>query len=271
MLTMMDKQEAVAKSRAALPRGTLPRGALAGAIAGLTLLALGGCAAREDATQSPEQAAAEQPQTVTTEGAKDEFPTLSEVPDAPQPHLAPEERERILAEMMEDRDRATFTGQGGEPAPLETAAPPDPFTTSVIISGNEITRSDQVAGIPLETSAGGQLAAIIFFSHGSSELDERDRSVLRDIAALQEQRGGRLRVVGHASSRTQNSTPDEHQIANFDMSMARAESVMEELVALGVPAQAVQAEAVGDAEPVYHEFMPSGEAGNRRVEIFLEN
>ena len=26
-----------------------------------------------------------------------------------------------------------------------------------------------------------------------------------------------------------------------------------------------------DAEPVYHEFLPSGEAGNRRVEIFLEN
>lgn len=254
---MMDKQEAYGWGFKLLPR----------AAAALAILALSGCAAVNEATQTPEQAAAAQPQRVTAEGAKDEFPTLSEVPDAPQPYLAPEERERVLAEMMQERDQATFT----EPAPLVTAAPPDPFSTSVIISGNEITTREQVAGVPLQTSAGGQLAAIVFFSHGSSDLDAQDRTVLRDIAALYEQRGGRLRVVGHASSRTQNTTPDEHQIANFDMSMARAEAVADELLALGVAPDAVQAEAVGDAEPVYHEFMPSGEAGNRRVEIFLEN
>ncbi len=259
---MMDKQEACGRRFSALPT----------AVAGLALLVLAGCAAVQDATQSPEEAAAEQPNRVNTAGAKDEFPTLGQVPEAPQAHLAPEERERILAELMEDHSQATFTGGGGEPAPYVTAAPPDPFTTSVIISGNEIVTREQVAGLPLETGAGGgQLAAIIFFSHGSAELDARDRSVLRDIAALQEQRGGRLRIVGHSSSRTQNTTPDEHQIANFDMSSARAESVAEELIALGVASEALQTEALGDAEPVYHEFMPSGEAGNRRVEIFLEN
>ena len=245
------------------------RGAgLAMAAAALALLALGGCAAVEDATQTSEQAAAEQPQRVSTEGAKDEFPTLSEVPSGPQSQFSPEEREQMMAEMMADRDRATFT----TPAPLETSAPPDPFSTIVVISGDSVTTTDQIAGLPLQTAAGGgQLAAIIFFSHGSAELDARDRSVLQDIAALREQRGGSLRVVGHASSRTQNTTPDEHQIANFDMSSARAESVAEELIALGVAAEALQTDAVGDAEPVYHEFMPSGEAGNRRVEIFLEN
>lgn len=250
---MMDKQEAYGRGLKLLPLAAVA----------LALSVITGCAAVNGA----EQAGAEQPQRVATEGAKDEFPTLSEVPDAPQRYLATEERERVLAEMAKDRDQATFT----EPAPLVTAAPPDPFTTSVIISGNEVITREQVAGVPLQTSAGGQLAAIIFFSHGSSDLDAQDRTVLRDIAALYEQRGGRLRVVGHASSRTQNTTPDEHQIANFDMSMARAESVAEELFALGVASDAVQTEAVGDAEPVYHEFMPSGEAGNRRVEIFLEN
>lgn len=239
----------------------LPAAAVAMAVA-----VLAGCAAVKDATQTPEQATAEQPQRVTTEGAKDEFPTLGEVPDAARPHLAPETRERVLAEMMEDRRQATYT----EPAPLVTEAPAEPGT-SVIISGNEIVTHEQVAGVPLQTGAGGQLAAIIFFGHGSADLDAGDRKVLGDLAALQQQRGGRLRIVGHSSSRTRNTTPDEHQVANFDMSMARAESVTEELVALGVPAEAVQTEAVGDAEPVYHEFMPSGEAGNRRVEIFLEN
>jgi outer membrane protein OmpA-like peptidoglycan-associated protein len=255
---MMDKQEAYGQGRRWLPA----------AVAVAALLALSGCAAVNEATQTPEEAAAEQPQRVTTEGAQDEFPTLAEVPKAPQPYLAPEEREKVLAQMMEDRRQATFT----EPAPLVTAAPSDPYGTSVIISGNEIVSHEQVAGVPLQTGAGGgQLAAIIFFGHGSSDLDERDLSVLRDIAALQQQRGAHLRIVGHSSSRTKNTTPDEHQIANFDMSSARAEAVAEELMTLGVPADVLSTEALGDAEPVYHEFMPSGEAGNRRVEIFLEN
>ncbi|MEO3429859.1 OmpA family protein [Pelagibius sp. CAU 1746] len=254
---MTYKQEANARGARWLPA--------AAALA--AVLVLSGCAAVKDATRSPDEAAAAQPQRVAAEGSQEEFPKLSEVPKAPQPYLAPEEREKVLAQMMEDHRQATFS----EPAPLTTAAPPAAGGTSVIISGNEIVSREQVAGLPLQTSAGGQLAAIIFFGHGSSELDGRDRSILQDLAALQRQRGGHLRVVGHASSRTQNTTPDEHQIANFDMSLARAESVAEELLALGVPPDAVSAEALGDAEPVYHEFMPSGEAGNRRVEIFLEN
>ncbi len=253
---MQNKQEAMRRPAAAL------------AAAGLALAVLSGCTAIQDATQTPEQAAAERPTQVTAEGAKDTFPNLAEVPSGPRPYTAPEDRERVMAEMAEDRSQATFT----EPAPLETAAPRDPFASSLIIDGDSVSSSDQMAGLPLQTSAGGgQLAAIIFFSHGSSDLDARDRSVLNDVAALYRQRGGSLRIVGHASSRTQNTTPDEHQLANFETSLVRAEAVQEALMALGVPSEAMRAEAVGDAEPVYHEFMPSGEAGNRRVEIFLEN
>lgn len=245
---------------------------LAGALAA-ALLALGGCAALDDATQTTEQAAAEQPETVATDGAEEEFPNLAEVPDPPQPQHSPDEREEIMADMTADRANATFSQPLEEEAPMETAAGTDVFATSLIISGDATTSRQQVAGLPAPAGGQGpgQLAAIIFFGHGSSDLDGRDRSVLRDVAALQQQRGGKLRLVGHASSRTQNTTPDEHQLANFDMSLARAEAVQEELLALGVESEVVQAEAVGDAEPVYHEFMPSGEAGNRRVEIFLEN
>src|SRR3546814_9986851 len=80
-----------------------------------------------------------------------------------------------MATLAEDRAAATFT----ETEPLKTAAPRDPFASSLIISGDSVTSSDQVAGLPLPTAAGpGQLAAIIFFSHGSADLDPRDRDVL---------------------------------------------------------------------------------------------
>ena len=38
---------------------------------------------------------------------------------------------------------------------------------------------------------------------------------------------------------------------------------------LGAPSGSVRTEARADAQPVYHEFMPTGESGNRRAEIFL--
>jgi flagellar motor protein MotB len=274
---MMEKQEAYGQGE--LAAGSCSAGAagptpcrwrlrkLPVTAAALAVVVLSGCAAVNDMAQSPEQAAAEQPQKVSAEGAKDEFPSLSEVPEAPQPHTAPEDREKAVAQMTEDRNQAEFTA----PPPIITAAGRDIFAGSTIITSDSVTSGNQVAGLPLETAAGGQLAAIIFFPNGSAALDAKDRGVLRDLARLLEQRGGSLRLVGHASSWTQNTTPDEHQLANFEMSLARANSVAEELLRLGVAPDAVQTEAVGDAEPVYHEFMPSGEAGNRRVEIFLEN
>ncbi len=231
-------------------------------------LALAGCAALDDVTKSPEALAAEQPQRVTPSDGEEEFPSLSEVPREPQPYSSPEDRQQRVAELSADRDSATFT----EVLPLETAASADPFANSLIISSGSVTRGSQVAALEPQSSASdaGQLAAIIFFSHGSVDLDGNDRDVLRDLVTLHQQRGGSLRVVGHASSRTRNTTPDEHQVANFEMSLKRADAVSEELQRLGVSAAALKTEARSDAEPVYHEFMPSGEAGNRRVEIFLE-
>jgi flagellar motor protein MotB len=264
---MKNKQEPLASGRSWRP-------SLTAALAGMAVAAvLAGCAATQDRAETPDEAAAREPQSVAAEGAEDEFPNLAEVPDATPPHTAPQERAQVMEEMAEDRAEATYTEPAAlETAPLKTAAPRDPFSSSLIISGDSVTTSERDVGLPYQTAAGpGQLAAIVFFSHGSAELDARDHSVLSDVAALRRERGGSLRVVGHASSRTHNATPDEHQVANFEMSLTRANAVLEELLRLGVPAEAAHAEAVGDAEPVYHEFMPSGEAGNRRVEIFLEN
>lgn len=125
-----------------------------------------------------------------------------------------------------------------------------------------------VAAVP--PAVGAQLVAVIYFAHGSSRIDDNDRSVLRDIVALHRQHGGRIRVVGHASAHTQVADQITHNLANFEMSLKRANAVAAALVSLGVARDEVRAEARGDNQPVYHEFMPTGQAGNRRAEIFLE-
>jgi len=87
---------------------------------------------------------------------------------------------------------------------------------------------------------------------------------------MKKEKGGTLRVVGHASSRTRDIDPLRHRLVNFRLSLARANSVARALIRRGIPAHEVQVQAMSDNAPVYYEFMPAGEAGNRRAEIYLD-
>jgi outer membrane protein OmpA-like peptidoglycan-associated protein len=119
-------------------------------------------------------------------------------------------------------------------------------------------------------AAGGRRAAVVYFAHGTSSLTAQDRRVLRRIAEIYERRQIQLRVVGHASSRTAAMDPIDHRMANFEMSLDRAQAVADALARMGVERADIQVEARGDRDPVYHEFMPTGEAGNRRAEVFVQ-
>ncbi len=122
------------------------------------------------------------------------------------------------------------------------------------------------AAIP---SAAGQLTAVIYFGHGSTGLDRNDMKVLRDVVAIQRQNNARILVIGHSSSRTGSTDAVNHRVVNLETSLQRADSVARALKRLGVPAGQVVTEARADNQPVFHEFMPTGEAGNRRAEIYL--
>ncbi|MGY8991548.1 MAG: OmpA family protein, partial [Rhodospirillales bacterium] len=112
--------------------------------------------------------------------------------------------------------------------------------------------------------------ASILFSNGSSRLSSRDQTILNDVAQIQRESGGRpLVIVGHASSRTRDMKPLKHRHVNLRLSQNRANIVARALRRLGVPGQSVQTQAVGDTQPVYYEVMSSGEAGNRRAEVYI--
>ncbi|MCH7958285.1 MAG: OmpA family protein, partial [Proteobacteria bacterium] len=79
-----------------------------------------------------------------------------------------------------------------------------------------------------------------------------------------------MRVIGHASRRTRNLDAATHRMVNYRISAARADSVARELIRRGVRADEISVDARADSEPIYYEIMPSGEAGNRRAEIYFE-
>ena len=119
-------------------------------------------------------------------------------------------------------------------------------------------------------SRGGALATTISFANGSSKLSSATSSQLKKVAVLQRQYGGVVKVVGYASSRTRDMDPVKHMVANLNISLSRAQSVAKELAKYGVPANMIQIEGAGDNNPVVgDEDMPSLEAANRRVEVYL--
>ncbi len=61
----------------------------------------------------------------------------------------------------------------------------------------------------------------------------------------------------------------KHQLVNFKISLDRALAVASELIRLSVSNDQIIIKAVGASQLRYLESMPSGEAGNRRVEILL--
>ena len=58
--------------------------------------------------------------------------------------------------------------------------------------------------------------------------------------------------------------------ANRHVSEKRASAVVSRLLSLGVNPGVIFVGADGSADPRYYEGVPAGEAGNRRVEIFLD-
>lgn len=169
--------------------------------------------------------------------------------------------------------RSLGTAGTTDTAALPPVAPPAPEAVAV----PDPKAGRQPAGpIPLrlgpseETAEPVELVGVIYFLDGSSQLDRRDRRVLRDIVLLQQQRGGTLRVVGHASGRALQPDPVAHSLAKFARSFERANNVAVAMLDLGADGNALEVVAAADSRPAYDESQPTGAAGNRRVEIFLE-
>jgi len=182
-----------------------------------------------------------------------EPPAVAE-PSQPAPAVAPQQAE------------APYGSNGAAQAPeAYGVSTPQPNTAPA-----QTYNSTQVAAAPAPAPNqgqryGGEPVGLIYFRDGSSELSSDDRRVLEQIAEIQRAYGGVVSVIGHAS--VGGSGADQQ--ANQRISEARANAVAQELMRFGVPLDAIRAGAAGDSQPLYSEAATNGEAGNRRVEVYI--
>ncbi len=179
----------------------------------------------------------------------------------------------VMARQRADRQRSAVAVSNAdmpstsallEPALGTTQGTTLPVTTDRImlaeISPNQVPVQSQISF----------LAGTISFPAGSAELSKEGRTHLKRIVQLHGKYGGQIRVVGHASRRTRDMDLGRHQLVNFRLSVDRANAVAVALARLGVAYEALQIVAASDTMPLAYEYMPAGEAENRRAEIFIE-
>jgi outer membrane protein OmpA-like peptidoglycan-associated protein len=196
----------------------------------------------------------------------------SEPAPVPARVAAPSSSEPVPASQLAERTTFDSAGNSGRaPAPRSepSAAPPSsvPTATSQSVTVND----DALDAVPVAASFSGQpyLASTVYFGHSSARLTGTERAELAKVAQTAIASGAAVRVIGHASARTADLDLRAHEVANFTMSLKRANAVADVLIHAGLPANRIRIDALGDSQPEFYEVMPSGEAGNRRVEVFL--
>ena len=208
--------------------------------------------------------------------AMPERPASMSMADAPPPPVFNAPANAVGALGGDDFGTVVINSSGmdsmpSQPTPrfemgAQTAQTTSGSASSAMFPEPGTTTSGQVA---MAAPAGMTRVATIHFANNSSLLDARDRSILGAVIQLQKERGGQVVVVGHASSRTRDMDYIAHQMVNFEVSMERAATIGNVLKDMGLSGEQLEVQAVSDTTPLYLEVMPSGEAGNRRVEIYL--
>jgi outer membrane protein OmpA-like peptidoglycan-associated protein len=217
--------------------------------------------------QTPEPEAVQQPTEPAPDGAStNPAPAAPPEAEAPAPAQAPAQPQDqvALAPVAPPAPASGPSAPNYAPSSPEAYGISPPNPASPPYQGPAPAPANY--GAPVATTAYanyGQPIGLIYFPENSYELSSDDREVLGQIAGLQRSHGGIVHVVGHASMTTGAAE------ANQRISQARAQAVADQLIEDGVPREAIRTVAAGDAQPLYSESMPSGEAGNRRADVYL--
>jgi chemotaxis protein MotB len=115
-----------------------------------------------------------------------------------------------------------------------------------------------------------QLHNDVLFDKGEADLKPDGKKAMGEIAAtLRNVPLKRFQVAGHTDSLPLTGDTKKKYPSNWELSCARAISVVKALTAQGVRAEALSAAGYGPYDPVATNTTPDGEAKNRRIEITL--
>jgi len=115
-----------------------------------------------------------------------------------------------------------------------------------------------------------EVAEQIFFDSGRANLSESGKAVLKKVGeALKGYDDKIVRVVGHTDNVPIGKSMQSQFASNWELSSARATTVVRFLEAAGVPPDRLAASGRAEFSPVASNDDPEGRRKNRRIEITL--
>lgn len=160
-----------------------------------------------------------------------------------------------------------------EPAPV--VVEPEPVVAAPVVE----EPADPLAGLPLEQlgsdieviqnarSVSFRIDSSILFHSGQTDLDPKGVEVLRRLAGVLKGVPHRIIVAGHTDTR---AIRNARYPSNWELSGARAGSVVRVLQQQGIAAGRMTAMGMAGTQPLADNGTPLGRAKNRRVELTLE-
>ena len=114
------------------------------------------------------------------------------------------------------------------------------------------------------------LAEQIFFDSGKATLKKEGKEVLKKVGdALKGYENKIIRVVGHTDNVKMAKALQATFPTNWELSVARATSVVRFLQEVGIPPERLLAAGRAEYDPVAPNDTPEGRQKNRRIEIML--
>ena len=145
-------------------------------------------------------------------------------------------------------------------APPETEKIASQLTRMLASSemGSEVSVQNNIEGILIS------LSEHLVFIPGQAELQSEAYPVLDKVAEMARTSEMEIRVVGH----TDNAMPDDPRYpTNWELSVARAISIVNYLMAAGIAPERMLASGRADTEPIFPNDTPEHRALNSRADI----
>ncbi len=127
----------------------------------------------------------------------------------------------------------------------------------------------QLSGVSVVQTPEGvkvEVAAAVLFDSGKADIKPAGEETLKQVAVLLKAEKELIRIDGHTDSDPIKYSPYK---SNWDLSGARARTVLEHLISQGIDSQRLYFSGFGPYRPVAPNATAEGKAKNRRVELLI--
>jgi chemotaxis protein MotB len=162
------------------------------------------------------------------------------------------------------------TGESAQPVPVPQ--PPQNGANPLAEQLQQMVQQNNLAGqVEVLSTAGSVIVRIsdkILFASGKAGLEESGTELVARLTKVLAESGGTISIEGHT-----DNIPISTALypSNWELSAARASTVLRQLVSLGLPANRLRAIAYADTKPVSPNDSTEHRAENRRVELVISS